>query len=211
MFDLDGTLTRRDTLLPYVMGFLLRHPARLARLLGVVPACALFLLGRADHGELKSAFIRITLGGRHRAELEAWTARFVERLLARGVFADALKRLEHHRAQADFLVLLSASTELYVPLIGRALGFAQSICTGLEWNGDVLVGRLTTSNRRGEEKVRCVEQLRAQHPRRLLAAYGNSGSDLPHLRMVDRPLLVNGSRAARAAAARYGIPRASWR
>jgi len=34
---------------------------------------------------------------------------------------------------------------------------------------------------------------------------------VPHLRMADRPLLVNGRRAARAAAARYGIPRASWR
>jgi len=211
VFDLDGTLTRRDTLLPYVMGFLLRHPARLPRLLGVVPACVLFLLRRAGHGALKSAFIRMSLGGRRRAELEAWTARFVQRLLVRGMFADALKRLEYHRAHADFLVLLSASTDLYVPQIGRALGFAQSVCTGLEWDGDVLVGRLSTPNRRGEEKVRCVEQLRAQHPRRLFAAYGNSGSDVPHLRMADRPLLVNGRRAARAAAARYGIPRASWR
>ena len=77
VFDLDGTITRRDTLLPYVMGFLLRHPARLPRLLGVVPACVLFLLRRADHGALKSAFIRMTLGGRRRAELETWTARFV--------------------------------------------------------------------------------------------------------------------------------------
>ena len=210
MFDLDGTITHRDTLLPYVMGFLWQHPARLPRLLGVVPACVRFLLGRADHGALKSAFIRVTLGGRRRAELEAWTAVFVERLLARGVFAEALRRLEKHRAHEDFLVLLSASTDLYVPEIGRALGFAQSVCTGLVWDGEVLNGRLSTPNRRGEEKVRCIERLRAQHPRRLVAAYGNSGSDLPHLRMVDRPLLVNGSARSRAEAARYGIPQVTW-
>lgn len=210
VFDLDGTITRHDTLLPYVLGFLLRHPVRLPRLLGVLPACVRFLLGRADHGALKSAFIRMTLGGRRRAELEAWSTSFVDRLLARGVFADALKRLEQHRAREDFLVLLSASTDLYVPQIGRALGFAQSLCTGLEWDGDLLVGRLSTPNRRGEEKVRCVERLRAQHPRRLLAAYGNSGSDLPHLRMVDRPLLINGSPRVRAEASRYGIPQATW-
>ena len=54
--------------------------------------------------------------------------------------------------------------------------------------------------------MRCLERLRAQHPRRLLAAYGNSASDIPHLRMVDRPLLVNGSRAARASAAALRHP-----
>ena len=48
LFDLDGTITRRDTLLPYVAGFLLRHPARLARLPRLLPALARLLRRRAD-------------------------------------------------------------------------------------------------------------------------------------------------------------------
>jgi phosphoserine phosphatase len=28
VFDLDGTLTRRDTFVPYLQGWLARHPAR---------------------------------------------------------------------------------------------------------------------------------------------------------------------------------------
>jgi phosphoserine phosphatase len=108
-------------------------------------------------------------------------------------------------------VLLSAGTELYVPEFARALGFADVICTGLEWRGDVLIGRLSTPNRRGAEKARCVERLRAEHPGRQFAAYGNAGSDIPHLRLVEQPLLVNGSRRARAAAERYGIPLGTWR
>ena len=211
MFDLDGTITRRDTLWPYVWGYLLRHPWRLPRLLGVLPASIGFLLGRADHGELKSAFIRVTLGGTRRAQLAPWTRRFVRELLAHGVHAAATERIERHRADGDFLVLLSASTDLYVPDVARALGFAETICTGLQWDADVLIGRLTTANRRGPEKVRCLERLRAQHPRRLFAAYANAGSDIAHLRMAERPLLVNGRRSARAAAARYGIPTGTWR
>jgi phosphatidylglycerophosphatase C len=211
VFDLDGTLTHRDTLLPYVCGYLLRHPWRLPRLLGVLPAALRFVFGGRDRAALKSAFIRTSLGGVARAELEPWTARFVVRLRAHGLSRDALARLERHRSAGDFLVLLSASTDLYVPQLARALGFAQSICTGVEWQEDRLIGRLSTPNRRGEEKVRCVERLRAQHPLRLIAAYGNAASDIPHLRMADRPLLVNGSRGARAAAAAYGIPRESWR
>lgn len=210
VFDLDGTITRHDTLAPYVLGYLVRHPWRLPLALGVLPACVRFALGRADQGVVKSALIRSTLGGLQRSVLAEWTTRFVRHLLAHGVFGDALGLIKKHRERGDFLVLLSASTDLYVPEIGRVLGFAQVICTGVTWDREVLTGRLSTPNRRGEEKVRCVARLREQHPRRLIAAYGNAGSDIAHLRMVDRPLLVNGGRAARALAARYGIPQATW-
>jgi len=210
VFDLDGTLVRGDTLRAYVFGYLVRRPWRLPLLLAVIPATLRFL-ARRDHGALKAAFIRATLGGQTRTALAAWTARFVARVVRRGLFRDARARLERHRRYGDVLVLLSASPDLYVPAIGAALGFTQVVCTGLKWEGERLDGHLTTPNRRGEEKVRCLEQLKAEHPRQQFAAYGNAASDLPHLRMADRPLLVNGSRRARAAARRYGVPQATWR
>jgi len=192
------------------MGYLVRHPWRLPRLLGALPGCVRFLLGRSDPGAVKASFIHATLGGIARAQLQNWTRRYLARVLKHALHAEALRRLEQHQARGDYLVLLSASTDLYVPELAGALGFAEAICTGLEWRDDVLVGYLSTPNRRGEEKVRCLERLRAQHPRRLLAAYGNAGSDIPHLRMADRPVLVNGNRAARTAAKRYGIPQETW-
>ena len=211
VFDLDGTITRRDTLVPYVFGYLLRHPWRLPLALGALPACVRFLIGKDDPGDVKSAFIRVTLGGLGRPALGAWTADFVRRLLNHGVYSDALQRIQGHAERGDHLVLLSASTDLYVPDIGARLGFEQVVCTGLAWKGEVLEGRLSTPNRRGGEKVRCIERLRAQYPQHLFAAYGNAASDLPHLRMADRPLLVNGSRTARILAQGYGIPQATWR
>jgi phosphatidylglycerophosphatase C len=210
VFDLDGTITRRDTLVPYVFGYLLRHPWRLPLIFGALPACVRFLFQRADAGDVKSAFIRATLGGLTRPALGPWTAQFVRRLLVRGVHPEALQRIRRHAERGDRLMLLSASTDLYVPDIGVRLGFEQVICTGLVWRGEVLEGHLSTPNRRGEEKVRCIERLRAQYPQHLFAAYGNAGSDLAHLRMVERPLLVNGNRASRALAQGYGIPQVTW-
>ncbi|HEY0766920.1 MAG TPA: HAD-IB family phosphatase [Steroidobacteraceae bacterium] len=211
LFDLDGTITRRDTLLPYVAGFLLRHPARLVRLPRVLPALARFLLRRADRGELKSALLQATLGGCSRAAVQAWTAQFVSRLLRRALLGDALATLARHRRQGDPLALLSASPDLYVPAIGEALGFGEIFCTGVAWDGDRLVGRLTTPNRRGAEKVRCLAALRARHPHLLVTAYGNSAADLEHLRVAERGVLVNGSRRARRAAARAGVDCRVWR
>jgi phosphoserine phosphatase len=41
-------------------------------------------------------------------------------------------------------------------------------------------------------------------------AYGNSASDLDHLRHADRALLVNGNSAARRLAAKWNIAVSYW-
>ncbi len=209
VFDLDGTVTRHDTLAPYVFGLLRRHPGRLARVLLVLPAAIAFGLRLIGRGRLKSALLRATLGGMSRAELERWTGEFVPRLLESGTFADAREAIARHIRDGDHLVLMSASVDLYVPAIARALGFHESICTGVRWRDDRLDGRLATANRRGEEKARCLRELRQRHPGEA-AAYGNATSDLAHLKLVEHGVLVNGSARARRAARRAGLTRARW-
>src|SRR5262249_3985675 len=211
LFDLDGTLTRRDTLLPYLTGFLRRHPQRLARVPLLLPALIRFALGGTDHGGVKSAAIRAGLGRLTRSASEACTADCVAGLLARGMRADALAMLEAHRRAGDLLVLLSASPDLYVPAIGRALGFAETVCTGVEWHGDCLTGRLTTPNQRGPEKAHAVIGLRREHPGLAVIAYGHAASDLEPLSLPEHATLVGGSTRARQTAARLNIECVSWR
>jgi phosphatidylglycerophosphatase C len=198
------------------MGFLMRHrPWRLPLLLTVIPSVLRFLARRADEGHVKQAFIKATLGGTPKNQLDAWTARFVPNLIANGTFADALQKINKHRQHGDYLILMSASTDIYVPAIAKALGFNETICTGVRWNGDRLDGTLTTANRKGAEKARCFEQARAQHPGLETIAYGNSFTDLPHLELANQGILVNGSakahRAALSLAAAATITCVEWR
>jgi len=212
VFDLDGTITRHDTLAPYALGFAARkRPWRLPALLLLLPAVLGHALGLVDRGGLKSAFIRATLGGCRRKDLERWTATFVDRLEAQSLFLQAVQAIQAHARAGDHLVLLSASTDLYVPAIGQALGFHEIICTGVRWDGERLIGTLTTPNRRGEEKARCVAALLARHPGASSAAYGNAASDIAHLKLVEHGVLVNGSAAARRVAERAGITCTEWR
>ena len=177
----------------------------------MVPELTRFVLGRAGRGALKAALLRATLGGRRRAELDAWGEHFVRDLVRDGCHADALAQLAAHRAAGHHLVLLSASADLYVPKIGEALGFAQVVCTGVEWAGDTLVGNLTTPNRRGQEKVRVLGSLRAQWPALPVIAYGNAASDVAHLHLADQGFLVNGNAHARRVASSVGLPSLTWR
>jgi phosphatidylglycerophosphatase C len=210
VFDLDGTITRHDSFVPYVLGFLKRRPWRVPRLLLALPAVVGFFLQLVGRGPLKSAIIRAALGGVTRTDLERWNQRYVPRLLADGLFPQALQAIAAHRAAGDTLILMSASPDLYVPEVGRRLGFTQTICTGVRWQDDRLDGHLGTENRRGEEKTRCLEALRRAHPGMPVTAYGNTGSDLPHLARAERGVLVNGSASSRRHAADIGVQTVDW-
>jgi phosphatidylglycerophosphatase C len=211
VFDLDGTLTWRDTLLPFLLGFLRRHPGRVFGLWHLPFALLDFAARGRDRGVLKSRLIRMLMAGTARAEIDACADAFVGALRTQGRLRPAaLAALEAHRVAGDHLVLLSASPDLYVPQIGRWLGFERILCTELAWRADRLDGVLKTANRRGAEKLRCLTWLRAQYPGLPIVAYGNSASDLDHMREADRALLVNGNGAARSLAKRWNIPTSDW-
>lgn len=214
LFDLDGTLTWRDTLMGFLVGYAVRHPARWLRLWALPWALMSYAAHGRDRGLLKSQVIRIIMGGDSRGVIDAWADSFVGSLMGRKAFRPAaLAVLEAHRAAGHHLVLLSASPDLYVPRIGRLLGFERTLCTEVKWQGNPperLDGALRTANRRGEEKLACLAWLRTRYPGLPVIAYGNSKSDLAHLRHADRAILVNGNADARRSAAASGIPVADW-
>jgi phosphatidylglycerophosphatase C len=209
VFDLDGTVTRYGTFFPYLLSMLARRPWRLAYLPRVLPAATGLALGLCGHGEVKSALMRALLGGLAREDLSASTERFVARWSHAHVLAAARAAIEAHRRAGDYLVLMSASPDLYVPALGRALGFQEIICTGVRWNGNRLDGRLSTVNCRGEQKVRCLRQLRERFPGPA-SAYGNSRTDIAHLTRVERGVFVNGTASARRTARHAGLTCVRW-
>ncbi len=211
VFDLDGTLTWRDTFMPFLMSFLRRHPWRLFALWRLPFALLSYAAGNHDRGVLKGQVIRMFMGGAARAAIDNCADSFVYTLKPRHrLRTAALAMLEAHRVTGDHLVLLSASPDLYVPRIGRSLGFEHTLCTEIQWQGDRLVGALKSANRQGAEKSLCLAWLRTQYPDLPIVAYGNSASDLDHMRHADRALLVNGNAAARRLAAQCGIPTSNW-
>jgi phosphatidylglycerophosphatase C len=211
VFDLDGTLTWRDTFALFLMSYLLRHPWRVLGIWRLPFALFSFVARNRDRGLLKSRVIRMFMRGATRSAVDACALSFVDGLIPRRRFRPAaLAVLETHREAGDHLVLLSASPDLYVPRIGRSLGFELTLCTEIEWRADRLDGGLKTPNRHGAEKLRCLIWLRQRYPELPIIAYGNSASDLDHMRHADRALLVNGNAAARAQAAQWKIPSANW-
>lgn len=210
VFDLDGTLTRRDTYVSFVAAALRRWPVRALRL----PAVLVPLLGYGcrvlDRGALKGAILHLLLSGLDRRRLEPFAEAFAHDVLARGLHAEAREVLAGHRAAGDHLVLMSASPDLYVPRIGRLLGFHETVCTAVRWDRDVLDGRLAGTNCRGAEKSHRLDALRARHPGASVIAYGNSTSDLDHMESCEAAVYVNARPREAARLAGAGIQVVQW-
>jgi phosphatidylglycerophosphatase C len=211
IFDLDGTLTRRDSYVAYLAGFFIRHPWRLPRVLTLPLALFKFAVGRLDNTELKRHCLHAVLGGASQHDVAMWTRTFVDCLVAKGLRRDALDMLERYRQRGDLLVLLTASFDLYVHEVARRLGFEEVICTKAEWVDGRLSGRLAGPNHRGEEKVRCLLRLRHDHVGAPVIAYADHHTDLAFLGLADCGILVNGTSKTRQLAKQKGIACAIWK
>ncbi|MEP6589035.1 MAG: HAD family hydrolase [Polaromonas sp.] len=188
-FDFDGTLTRRDTLLPFLVRGL-GWPRFLLALLQCSPWLAGYALRLVRNDVAKARLLQVTLGGRSLAEMDDWTTRWLAEDFAGQLQDWGMSRLAWHRQAGHCCVLVSASPDIYLQRVARQLGFDGLICTEMEVQESCLTGRMRTPNCHGEQKVlRLQAWLSARFggesaQAMLLYAYGDTAGDKPMLRLA---------------------------
>ena len=189
-FDFDGTISRRDTLGPF-LARVVGVPALGATLVRHLPRLVAVSAGRADRDEEKQRVIRRLLGGRTEESVLDCGRQYAERLWDRQRFRPAiLERLAWHRAVGHTVVVVSASLEVYLTPLATQLGIDHVIgCRlGVDPAG-LLTGELVGGNVRGPEKERRLRQWLGTEPVELWA-YGDSSGDDELLAMADHPTRV---------------------
>jgi HAD superfamily hydrolase (TIGR01490 family) len=177
VFDLDGTLTRRDTLFPFLRwvagtrAFVLRLPL-VALILGAMA------LGLVSRQRAKQMVFFLYLRGMHRAELGLRAESFARERMQGLLRPDAMARVEWHLAQGHRCVVATASPAIYVEQWARLVGFSDVIATQLEFDDrDCATGRIEGANCRGEEKLRRLEERLGELSLYELHGYGDSRAD----------------------------------
>lgn len=193
VFDLDGTLTRRDTLLPFLRRVCGRRRTTLA-LLAASPSLVRSRVGgrgaeEASH-RAKQTVIGRVLAGRQLDALTAEARAFAELVVGGGLRTEVVAELDAHRRAGDELVMVTASPELYAAPIGALLGFDVVLGTRLEVSpGGILTGRIAGLNCRGGEKMARLAAWAGPGPH-VIHAYGDSAGDRELLAGADRGVLV---------------------
>lgn len=213
VFDLDKTLTRRDTFLPFLLGYLRRHPLRVWRLIRL-PAALLAAVVTATERQdrrtrVKQAVLRAFLGGAPRAGVTAWGEVYAERVIAEGLRPGCLAALRKHQAAGERVLLATASFDVYVEPLARRLGIEEVVCSRIAWDAAGRVAGIDGGNCRDHEKLRRV-QARLGNDGSGVIAYSDSHADLPLLAWAERGVAVSPTPRLARAAGELGLDVRDW-
>jgi phosphatidylglycerophosphatase C len=191
-FDVDGTLSTSDCMVP----FLLRLGGKRGMLAAAVrrPLATLMAVAGRDRDALKEVVAGGVYRGRSLAAVHAEASSHAADVAARGLRPDTVARLMWHRQQGHTTVLVSASLEDYLHPLAEVLGVDHVIATRVAHDGQRFNGRLQDGNCRAAEKARRLSEWIASTGggQVTLWAYGDSRGDEEMLAMADHPVWVNG-------------------
>lgn len=175
LFDFDGTLTTRDTLLAFIRfakgrrrllcGLLLHLPMLLSVKLHLYPN------GRAKE-RLFSFFFAGTTVAQFRQLCIAFAREHRHLLRPQG-----LETLEKAQSEGQMVFVVSASIETWVRPFFPQLPEGHVVGTQVEVSNGRLTGRFATPNCYGPEKVRRIQPLLPPRHECHITAYGDSRGD----------------------------------
>jgi phosphatidylglycerophosphatase C len=183
LFDFDGTITTRDTMIDlmlYNVGFIRFS----LTMLSLLPHLLLMKIGLVSIQRAKELMLRRFWGGMHVSEFKAICNRYCEERLPSIIHRDAWNKIKWHLQLGHYVVIVSASAENWVLPWAQANGL-QVIATQLEVVKDTLTGNLASPNCNGPEKVARIRQSLDVENFKPVYAYGNSKGDTQMLQMAD--------------------------
>jgi phosphatidylglycerophosphatase C len=191
-FDVDGTLTRSDCVVPF-----LRRVAGVSGLVIAIvgrPVAMAAALARRDRDRVKALVVGAVHRGRRVDAVAALGEEFAADIASSRLREDVLARLRWHQHQGHRTVLVSASLRAYLDPLARSLGVDHVLCTDVAHRDGQYEGRLDGPNCRADEKV---TRLRAWLDAEGLGsvplwAYGDSKGDAPMLAAAAHPVWVGG-------------------
>lgn len=198
-FDFDGTVSRRDTLVPFLVRVSgrRRFAATCVRLgLSGAPGRVGSLgldserVDVRDRDALKERLLAELFRGRWERDLRRAGELYARDLLSDQLRPEMLGRIDQHRAAGHGIVFVSASLVYYLDPLAEMLGVHDVLAVEPEVREGRLTGALARPNVRAEQKaVRLREWLGASADGPLdgveLWAYGNSSGDHELLELAD--------------------------
>ena len=176
VFDFDGTLTVRDSLLPFLFGAQSRVRLGRAALLSAPDLLALAVRLRRREDVKERIFVHL-FEGMPVDEFERRAVSFALGQVPALLRPRAVERLRWHQRHGHQTVIASASLEAYLRPWARLERVDAVVGTRLEVRGGRVTGRLDGPNCSGVEKVRRITERLGPLEGRELYVYGDSEGD----------------------------------
>jgi phosphatidylglycerophosphatase C len=192
-FDFDGTLTYKDTLLPFLLftvgvGAFIRHSIQLIFILFQ------YLIKYIDNEEAKERTLTLLLSGKKEYLVEYQAKNFALTKLHKYIKPVIYSKIEWHREHGHKIIIVSANLAIYLRYWANLHKLDGVIATELDVNNGCITGKLATRNCYGKYKVERIGRYLTDNQLDFCYcyAYGNSAGDYELLEYSNEPFWVNG-------------------
>ena len=212
IFDVDNTITTRDTFLLFFLFILKQNPFRIFRAYRLPVSLLKTRFFGANRILVKQDVFRL-LQGMPEDKVEELCFAFIKQVVTKHISARAVKAMEHHQKEGYQIILLSASPENYLVPLCKFLGADYCIGTRIEIkNGKPLV---LGTHCYGEEKVKRLNQFivekKLSFDYKESFFYSDHHSDIPLFENVGHPIAVNATSKLKSQAIKKGWPSFQWK
>ena len=188
LFDFDGTITSRDSLLDFAA--LVVGP-RLSKfyLLLVTPVITLMKLGLLKRADAKMMFLKLHFKGVTHEMLEEHAEQYFKKSVMGDLFRPgAVERIKELKQSGHTVCIVSASLDIWLK------PFAQNLQTGLlcsigEFENGKFTGRLVGKNCNFNEKARRIRSMYNLNDYSRVVAYGDSSGDKAMFDLADESFM----------------------
>lgn len=190
-FDLDGTLTSRDTLLEFIK-FSKGYVVFYRTFFLFSPLLLLYKAGLYSNWKIKEKIFSYLYKGMSIKDFDAYCEEFFESKGRALIRAKAWRVVQEHLRDGHEALILTASIVNWARPFGRALGIGRVEGTLIEVSDEgIITGRFLSKNCYGAEKVARLCAVFPERDRYYLTAYGDSRGDRELLRYADDGRLRN--------------------
>jgi phosphatidylglycerophosphatase C len=182
-FDLDGTITSKDTFIDFIV-FCRGNFYFLLGLLMLSPLIALYLLKLFPNHRLKEIFFKFYLASYYSAnDLENLGKDYSMKRLPSIVYKEAIKQINWHKENNHRIIILTASSSLWLSEWCR-LNELHIIGTEFVKFGNNYTGKINGENCYGLQKKVIVEKILNETQFNLTYGYGDSKADKKFLSIL---------------------------
>ena len=183
LFDFDGTITCKDSLLEFIK-FSVGSIRFLLVMAMFSPSILYHSIIKKDGEIAKRKVLAYLFKGKSEHELTLLGKTFAEKIIPEILSPDAIEEIGVHKKRGDRVLVISASLDLWLLPWAESMKL-ELICTRMEFKDGKFTGCFATPNCNGHEKVnriRAYLDIKQYHP---VFAYGNSSGDRPMLALAD--------------------------
>ncbi|MBU3176463.1 HAD-IB family hydrolase [Clostridium estertheticum] len=194
IFDVDYTITKRETLVEFYIFMLKKNPKYIKYLPKSIFSSLFYVFKIYDASKTKKTFIRF-IDGIEENDMKKIVKEFYEKRLSKILYKDAIDTIKKMKKKGYKIYLISASAEFYLSELYNIKEVDKVIGTRFIKENGLHRNQILGENCKGEEKVKRLKEVLLKENIDVdfenSCMFSDSLSDLPLFNLVGHPYLIN--------------------